>query len=139
MSLSPSSSPSRRTFQRPDLRDIADIAGGCNANSTGSEMSSYGVTLLKSFAMLIGRGGAAGGRTIAESAKIDNRRNWERMIEGARNLENHKTPSRVPEARYAYYRRCQQFRRNGEQCKAPAMKGEDICHRHAEQADTERR
>jgi hypothetical protein len=43
------------------------------------------------------------------------------------------------EARYAYYRRCQQFRRNGEQCKAPAMKGEPICHRHAEQADMERR
>src|SRR5258707_6580782 len=45
----------------------------------------------------------------------------------------------VPEARYAYYRRCQQFRRNGQQCKAPAVKGESICHKHAEQATTEDR
>jgi hypothetical protein len=40
---------------------------------------------------------------------------------------------RVPEARYSYYRRCQLFRRNGEQCKAPAEKGEAICHAHATQ------
>jgi hypothetical protein len=38
-----------------------------------------------------------------------------------------------PEARYAYYRRCQEFRRNGEQCKAPAEKGSQICHAHAGQ------
>jgi hypothetical protein len=38
-----------------------------------------------------------------------------------------------PEARYAYYRRCQEFRRNGEQCKAPAEKGEQVCHAHAGQ------
>lgn len=43
---------------------------------------------------------------------------------------------RVPEARYAYYRRCQVFRRNGEQCKAPAEKGEAICHAHATQRAT---
>jgi len=48
-------------------------------------------------------------------------------------------PSGVPEARYAYYRRCRQFHRNGEQCKAPAMKGESICYKHAEQAATESR
>lgn len=41
--------------------------------------------------------------------------------------------------RYAYYRRCQVFRRNGEQCKAPAEKGAHICHAHAGQAETERR
>jgi len=40
---------------------------------------------------------------------------------------------RVPEARYAYHRRCQVFRRNGEQCKAPAEKGALICHAHAGQ------
>jgi hypothetical protein len=40
---------------------------------------------------------------------------------------------RVPEARYAYYRRCQVFRRNGAQCKAPAEKGASICHAHAGQ------
>ncbi len=40
---------------------------------------------------------------------------------------------RAPKARYAYYRRCQVFRRNGEQCKAPAEKGALICHAHAGQ------
>lgn len=41
-----------------------------------------------------------------------------------------------PEARYAYYRRCQVFRRNGEQCKAPAEKGTHICYAHAGQLAT---
>jgi hypothetical protein len=50
-----------------------------------------------------------------------------------------KTCSPTLEARHAYYRRCQQFRRNGDQCKAPAVKGESICHKHAEQAATEER
>ncbi|HLK06440.1 MAG TPA: hypothetical protein VKV30_00800 [Candidatus Angelobacter sp.] len=40
---------------------------------------------------------------------------------------------KVPEARFAYYRRCQLFRRNGEQCKAPAETGAQICHAHAAQ------
>jgi hypothetical protein len=44
-----------------------------------------------------------------------------------------KASQRMPEARYSYYRRCQVFRRNGEQCKAPAEKGEQICHAHAAQ------
>ena len=44
-----------------------------------------------------------------------------------------KAAERVPEARYSYYRRCQMFRRNGEQCKAPAEKGAAICHAHAAQ------
>ncbi|HLY98028.1 MAG TPA: hypothetical protein VKT33_03080 [Candidatus Angelobacter sp.] len=42
----------------------------------------------------------------------------------------------VAEARYAYYRRCQRFRRNGVQCKAPAVKGEELCYQHAMQAET---
>src|SRR5258708_15829974 len=45
----------------------------------------------------------------------------------------------VVEERYGYYRRCQRFRRNGQQCKAPAMKGVDRCYKHQEQADIERR
>jgi hypothetical protein len=40
---------------------------------------------------------------------------------------------RVPEARYSYYRRCQIFRKGGEQCKAPAEKGSHICYAHAGQ------
>src|ERR1051326_1273206 len=42
-------------------------------------------------------------------------------------------PDRIPEARYSYYHRCQVFRKNGEQCKAPAEKGASICHAHAGQ------
>jgi len=42
----------------------------------------------------------------------------------------------VPEARYAYYRRCQVFRRGGVQCKAPAEKGSHICYAHAGQLAT---
>lgn len=41
--------------------------------------------------------------------------------------------TRVPEVRYAYYRRCQVFRKSGEQCKAPAEKGAKMCHAHAGQ------
>ena len=46
------------------------------------------------------------------------------------------TAARVPEARYAYYRRCQVFRKGGEQCKAPAEKGSHICYAHAGQLAT---
>jgi hypothetical protein len=45
----------------------------------------------------------------------------------------------VPEPRYAYYRRCQQFRKNGEQCRAPALKGESLCYMHDAQARAEAR
>lgn len=43
------------------------------------------------------------------------------------------------EERHGYYRRCQTFRRNGEQCKAPAMKGDSLCYKHAQEADLEQR
>lgn len=45
----------------------------------------------------------------------------------------------IVEERYSYYRRCQRFRKNGQQCKAPAMKDADRCYKHQEQADVERR
>jgi len=45
----------------------------------------------------------------------------------------------IVEERYGYYRRCQRFRRNGEQCKAPAMKDADVCYKHQQRADRERR
>jgi len=43
------------------------------------------------------------------------------------------------EDRYAYYRRCRVRRRNGEQCKAPAMKGTHICYKHLERAEMQER
>jgi len=43
------------------------------------------------------------------------------------------------EERYGYYRRCQTFRGNGEQCKAPAIKGDSLCYKHAQEADLEQR
>ena len=46
------------------------------------------------------------------------------------------TAERISEARYAYYRRCQVFRKGGEQCKAPAEKGSHICYAHAGQLAT---
>jgi hypothetical protein len=45
----------------------------------------------------------------------------------------------IVEARYGYYRRCQRFRKNGQQCKAPAMKDAEVCYKHQERADIERR
>jgi hypothetical protein len=47
-----------------------------------------------------------------------------------------KGTKRAPEATYAYYRRCQVFRKGGEQCKAPAEKGSQICYAHAGQLAT---
>ena len=55
------------------------------------------------------------------------------MSEQAHTNGNPTASGRTPEARYSYYRRCQLFRRNGEQCKAPAEKGAEICHAHAAQ------
>jgi hypothetical protein len=100
---------------------------------------------LKAFAILVGQGEAAPQakieRKIAESGDLaigtSGHRLSERTTHTECGIEAVKTP--CPEARYAYYRRCQQFRSNGEQCKAPALKGEPICYRHAEQADMERR
>jgi hypothetical protein len=55
------------------------------------------------------------------------------MMDDRDSPEHPKESRKVPEARYAYYRRCQVFRRNGEQCKAPAETGSHICHAHAGQ------
>lgn len=89
-----------------------------------------------SFGILVEAMGAGQGRAkrgkiagIAVIAGIGRRkmneqghRNGTLMVSGKR-----------PEAQYAYYRRCQVFRRSGEQCKAPAEKGAYICHAHAGQ------
>jgi hypothetical protein len=52
---------------------------------------------------------------------------------------NEALQGQIVEARYGYYRRCQRFRKNGQQCKAPAMKDADVCYKHQGQADIERR
>ena len=48
-------------------------------------------------------------------------------------------PDVKTEEHYGYYRRCLTFRRSGEQCKAPAMKGDSLCYKHAQEADLEQR
>lgn len=55
------------------------------------------------------------------------------MIESANKTDNQAEKTPILEARYAYYRRCQVFRKNGQQCKAPAEKGTHICYAHAGQ------
>jgi hypothetical protein len=52
---------------------------------------------------------------------------------------NEALQGQIVEERHGYYRRCQRFRRNGQQCKAPALKGADRCYKHQEQADIEHR
>jgi|SRR5882724_6881069 len=61
-------------------------------------------------------------------------------------MENRYSPAhpteapKAPEEQYSYYRRCQRFRKNGQQCKAPAMKGQDVCYQHeGQEADESRR
>ncbi|HET6841304.1 MAG TPA: hypothetical protein VFK06_06405 [Candidatus Angelobacter sp.] len=56
------------------------------------------------------------------------------MNDGREISPKRKADGAVAEARYAYYRRCQRFRRDGVQCKAPALKGEELCYQHAAQA-----
>lgn len=55
------------------------------------------------------------------------------MMKDRYSPEHREINPKRPEARYAYYRRCQEFRNNGEQCKAPAEKGSHICYAHAGQ------
>jgi hypothetical protein len=55
------------------------------------------------------------------------------MMEAMNSNERNGSSAKATEARYAYYRRCQIVRRCGEQCKAPAEKGSQICHAHAGQ------
>jgi hypothetical protein len=55
------------------------------------------------------------------------------MLEDRYSPEQPKEHRKASEARYAYYRRCQVFRKGGEQCKAPAEKGSQICYAHAGQ------
>jgi len=58
------------------------------------------------------------------------------MMEELYSQEHQETNPKRPEARYAYYRRCQVFRKGGDQCKAPAEKGSHIRYAHAGQLAT---
>jgi hypothetical protein len=87
----------------------------------------------------MGVGVGAQSAPIAEIADIARDRR-DRESGKSKVIERHSnggpTAARVPEARYAYYRRCQVFRKGGEQCKAPAEKGSHICYAHAGQLAT---
>jgi hypothetical protein len=39
------------------------------------------------------------------------------------------------EERYSYYRRCQEYMKDRQQCRCPAQKGSDTCRNHAEQKE----
>jgi hypothetical protein len=90
----------------------------------------------KSLGIIVGgHGGWGREEKIARIAKIGNRRNLENVMMEDR-YSSEQGCLRVSEGRYSYYRRCQVFRRDGEQCKAPAEKGAHICHAHAGQLAT---
>ncbi len=134
MLLCPSSHPPGIALPFP-LPKPNLTSGGITAIPSGFDTSVLGISALKSFGMLVGVGGWGYAKRSPELPKSGNCQNWKPQLgDRCRDIA-----PRAPEARYAYYRRCQQFRHNGEQCKAPAMKGESICHRHAEQVDAERR
>ena len=76
----------------------------------------------------------AGIADIARDRRESEKRESKVIERGHRNGDP--TAAKVPEARYAYYRRCQVFRKSGEQCKAPAEKGAHICYAHAGQLAT---
>src|SRR5690349_17779927 len=82
-------------------------------------------------------GGGRRGKDCQNCPKSGNRRNWKTlMMEDRHSPEHQEINPRMPEARYAYYRRCQVFRKGGAQCKAPAEKGSHICYAHAGQLAT---
>lgn len=70
--------------------------------------------------------------TETEDREAGNLRNAWAMLNEVRRRK-------ILEPRYAHYRRCQQFRENGRQCKAPALKGEDLCYMHHAQAEAARK
>src|SRR5215472_1727151 len=78
----------------------------------------------KSFVFLTDRHGGVGTTQSVHEKKPGS-------IEIHEHLRGIAPSTRVPEPRFAYYRRCQRFRKNGEQCKAPALKGGEVCYQHA--------
>lgn len=66
---------------------------------------------------------------------VNNTPTWKIETDDQQGAEDH---TANPEDRYFYYRRCCQLRRNGQRCKAPAMKGESVCHNHFTQEEHRR-
>ena len=90
---------------------------------------SPGIECGKCFVLLVdgGRGaGTSGYRDIGKGKSMNESRTF-------------REPKQALEARYAYYRRCQAVKKNGEQCKAPAVRGEQICCKHGLQQDMQQR
>jgi len=99
------------------------------------------MTHAKSFGMIVEAMGGWGAQSAPIAGIADIARDRRDRESGkSKVIERHSngapTAARVPEARYAYYRRCQVFRRGGEQCKAPAEKGSLICYAHDGQLAT---
>jgi hypothetical protein len=72
-----------------------------------------------------------------ESAETEKGSGETSTLRNAWAMLNEVIRKRTPEPRYAYYRRCLQFRKNGKQCRAPALKGESLCYMHDAQARAE--
>src|SRR5258708_36028380 len=96
------------------------------------EASFLGMTEAKSFAILVGQGEGVGadlvvGCTSNLAMEKPKRLNF---------MQSHKvlqiaTEQPIPQACYAYYRRCQQSRKDGQQRNAPSVNGHTVCHHHA--------
>src|SRR5258708_8342664 len=104
------------------------------------EASFLGMTEAKSFAILVGQGAGVGvDLVVGCTSNLEMEKPKQLNFMQSHKVLQIATEQPIPQACYAYYRRCQQSRKNGQQCKAPAVKGETICHQHAQQAATEDR
>ena len=101
-------------------------------SNAGKSLGWPGIEIAKPFRILVNWYPGGRGTQGAQTGRIADTAN-----DGGREME--KSCEMKPQERYAYYRRCQVFRRNGEQCKAPAMKGERLCYKHEQEAAAERR
>jgi hypothetical protein len=110
------------------------ISQGSRRNWTGLDGALQVVLAAKSFRILAGPDARVGHQQ--EMNKIHC---WEALLKLLESQTKATDRKVLATERYAYYRRCRLFRANGEQCKAPAMKGQSICNRHAEQLERERR
>jgi hypothetical protein len=122
--------PTARLLNTPGLTRISRSMAG---NWAGLDRSLLAVLAAKSFGILAGQHARVG-----HTQKMNEIQPRQAVPEAQAGSPDRAVFAGLGE-RYAYYRRCQHVRTNGEQCKAPAMKGEAICNRHAEQLESQRR